>query len=33
MWHQIESEDYEDAPLDWVPKNPDLRLEHKSYQE
>ena len=31
MWHQIESEDYEDPPLDLVPKNTALRLEHESY--
>jgi len=33
MWHKIEAEDYEDPPLDWVPKNPALRLEHESYTE
>jgi len=33
MWHQIEAEDYEDPPKDWVPKNPDLRLHSESYTE
>mgnify|MGYP007062019081 CR=1 FL=1 len=33
MWHQIDTEDYEDPPKDWVPKNPDLRLHSESYTE
>mgnify|MGYP000078827693 FL=1 len=29
MWHKIGPEDYDDPPLDWIPKNKQLRLEHE----
>ena len=29
MWHKIEPEDYDEPPFDWIPKNPELRLEHE----
>ena len=29
LWHQLEPEDYEEAPYDWVPKDPELRLAYE----
>jgi hypothetical protein len=31
MWHQIEAEDYEEPPIDWIPKDPALRIQGESY--
>jgi hypothetical protein len=28
-WHQIDPEDYEEVPYDWVPKDPELRLAYE----
>ena len=27
MWVQFEEKDYQEAPKDWVPKNPQWRIE------
>jgi hypothetical protein len=31
MWSKMTQEDYEDPPKNWVPKNPDYRIEGEIY--
>jgi hypothetical protein len=31
MWPRIDSADYDDPPLNWIPKNIDYRLEGEVY--
>ena len=33
MWNRIETNDYEDPPKGWVPRNKDYRLEGEIYRE
>ena len=31
IWSKMDQEDYEDPPKNWVPKNPDYRIEGEIY--
>ena len=33
MWHKIPTEEFEEPPRDWVPKNSKWRIEGETYTE